>query len=312
MSPFRPVAIAAVDIGSPKRGRLGWNVWPTDQSGHDVAGLIELLSTAMREGPCALGFEAPMYVPCREDPMRLTDARPGEGSRAWSAGAGSGALATALVVVPHILQRLRARVPSAVASMDWRRPPESPWSILLFEAFITGHAKGDGDQDDARLAVEGFREACGNLAAANRLRNESTFSLLGAAMLRTGWASDPAVLSEPCLVTAGPTRGNALRQGLIDAARAGRTVTYREALRLAKLPDSEFGFQELFGQLTHLVRQQNAVGEPPLAALVVSAETKLPGDGFFKSVKLPSGATEARKRALHTELLQTIFKTTRW
>jgi hypothetical protein len=36
------------------------------------------LAAALRNGPLALGFEAPMFVPMRTDPKRLTAARSGE------------------------------------------------------------------------------------------------------------------------------------------------------------------------------------------------------------------------------------------
>ena len=39
---------------------------------------METFAAALRIGPLALGFEAPMFVPIRTDPKRLTAARTGE------------------------------------------------------------------------------------------------------------------------------------------------------------------------------------------------------------------------------------------
>ena len=82
-------------------------------------------------GPLALGFEAPMFVPIRTDPERLTAARNGEfgkglPSRPFSASAGATSLVTGLVVVSYILNTLRPLVPEATATLDWRLPPVGP------------------------------------------------------------------------------------------------------------------------------------------------------------------------------------------
>jgi hypothetical protein len=132
---FKPALVAVVDIGSPARGRLGWFTSPPDCSGYDVEELTGILASALLRGPCALGFEAPMFVPYRPAVNQLTNARGGEGNRPWSAGAGAGALATALVVAPYILRRLKDKVPSAKAFLDWRHPPTKPGALFLFEAF---------------------------------------------------------------------------------------------------------------------------------------------------------------------------------
>lgn len=200
MTAFQPTLTAVVDIGSPAKGRLGWYASPIDQGGRDVEVLTDLLAEALRKGPCALGFEAPMFIPYGRHLDRLTSARAGEGNRSWSAGAGAGALATALVVVPHILGRLREKAPASKVMLDWRQPPQSAGELLLFEAFVSGRSKGDDHVDDARRATRKFEAACGNLDGANAIAEEHCLGLLGAALLRTGWTADPAVLEAAVLV----------------------------------------------------------------------------------------------------------------
>lgn len=197
---FEPALIAAVDIGSPRAGRLGWAILPSGMTGKAVGELVDALSEGLERGPVALGFEAPLWVPARSDELTVTGARVGEKSRAWSAGAGSGALATGLAVIPHILARLRKAAPRAVATMDWKAPPTRPHELLLWEAFVSSSDKGDGHEEDAIIAARGFARACGDLQSYQKLDPEPCLNLLGACLLRTGWTNDIAVLSSDILV----------------------------------------------------------------------------------------------------------------
>ena len=200
MAEFRPSLIAAVDIGSPMRGRLGWAVLPKEQTGKDIQELVNLVAEALREGPVALGFEAPLWVPMRSDVMTLTKARCGEGSRSWSAGAGTGVLATGLAVIPYILSALRRATPTANVTFDFRHPPSGPGGLLLWEAFVSNDDKGDSDEDDALIAARMFERACADLPGSQKLTPEPCFNLLGAMLLRTGWSTDPALLEAEMLV----------------------------------------------------------------------------------------------------------------
>ena len=56
--------VLAVDVGSPKAGRLGW----ADRAGHGGAsefpGAVDRLATRLRiDGRAAIGFEAPIWAP---------------------------------------------------------------------------------------------------------------------------------------------------------------------------------------------------------------------------------------------------------
>lgn len=197
---FEPALIAAVDIGSPRAGRLGWAILPSGATGKAVGDLVDALSEGLERGPVALGFEAPLWVPARNDEMMVTGARAGEKSRAWSAGAGSGALATGLAVIPHILSRLRKAAPNAVATMDWKSPPTGPQELLLWEAFVSSADKADSHEEDAMVAARGFERARGDLNAYQKLTSEPCLNLLGACLLRTGWTRDIGALSSDLLV----------------------------------------------------------------------------------------------------------------
>ena len=117
-------------------------VGDTTAEGNDIDVCLQSLSAALRNGPLALGFEAPMFVPIRPDPKRLTAARKGDSqkgmpTRPFSASAGATALVTGLIVVSYILTNLCPFVPEATATLDWRLPPVGPGRLTLFEAFVT-------------------------------------------------------------------------------------------------------------------------------------------------------------------------------
>jgi len=107
--------ISVVDIGKPG-ANFGWAmVGDTTAEGNDIDLCVQTLAAALRNGPLALGFEAPMFVPIRMDPKRLTAARKGDSgkglpSRPFSASAGATVLVTGLVVVSYILATLSIRL----------------------------------------------------------------------------------------------------------------------------------------------------------------------------------------------------------
>src|SRR6516165_12036470 len=156
--------VAVVDIGKPG-ANFGWAmVGDTTAEGNDIDVCVQRLAEALRKGPLALGFEAPMFVPIRTDPERLTAARSGEfgkgqPSRPFSASAGATVLVTGLVVVSYILNTLRPLVPEAIATLDWRSPLAGPGRLMLFEAFITDQRKTTDTRDieDAHLAIAAFQ-----------------------------------------------------------------------------------------------------------------------------------------------------------
>lgn len=199
--------VAVIDIGKPGQN-LGWAVDAPAEQGTDLDGCIGVLAAALQTDALALGFEAPQFVPVRDDPLALTKARTGESgpglpTRAFSASAGATVLVTSLVVVPYVLQRLRERVPGATVTLDWRQPVTRAGQLLLWEAFVTDQRKDTQIRhvEDAQLAIADFRRG---ISKPDSLQSSVTtpecLSLLGAALLRTGWSSDLSLLSTPCLV----------------------------------------------------------------------------------------------------------------
>ena len=201
--------VAVIDIGSPRKNNIGWAiVGPQASAGTDLDAGVAALAEAVHAGPLALGFEAPMFVPMRERPETLANARDGERDRAFSASAGASVLVTATVVVPYVLGELRRAVPDAVATLNWRGWPyggASKREILLFEAFVSHKSsRGSGKRrhvDDAGAAADALHAKLAHgESVESAVTVKRSFSLLGAMMVRTGWTNDVSVLAQPCLV----------------------------------------------------------------------------------------------------------------
>jgi len=194
--------IACADIGSVAAGNFGWSS-SDDISGREPSTLAGSVAAALNGGrPVALGFECPLFVPLADDETHLTRARPGEGNRAWSAGAGCGALATGLVQVTWILRAMQAALGSpGTAQLSWETFQARQNGLFLWEAFVSDKSKSSTHVGDAEAAVMAFNQSLPNPWAANAVTcSTSVHSLVGAAMLRTGWSNTPAILEQPCLV----------------------------------------------------------------------------------------------------------------
>lgn len=201
--------VAVIDIGKPGKS-LGWYLdGPQIREGVDIDDCTRALAQALLDdGELALGFEAPLFVPRRDDPLKLLNARAGESgkglvSRPFSAGAGPTVLVAGLTVVPYVLKRLRDAVPDAECTFDWRGGPSDRRRLLLFEAFVTNQKKHHDRRhiEDAELAVRAFRRGAAKIEAFESSINEpACLNLLGAMLLQSGWSSDISILSEPCLV----------------------------------------------------------------------------------------------------------------
>lgn len=191
--------VAVVDIGKPGVN-FGWAlVGNARAEGRDIDVCVERLAAALRIGPLALGLRGAHVHP---DPYRPEAADFCSQWRVWpfSASAGATSLVTGMVVVSNILAALRPLVPEAAATRDWRLPAVSPGRLMLFEAFVTGQRKtADTRQvEDARVAIAAFQRGMREPASfQSSVEEPICLSLLGAVMLRTGWGTDPAILSIP-------------------------------------------------------------------------------------------------------------------
>lgn len=196
------ITIGAIDVGAPHN--IGWAILCGDVVAHgsDLDEFVVRFAKLSAGRPSALGFEAPLFIPHGRSMKRLTSQRNGENGRPWSAGAGATVTTIGLAVVSHALAGLREYNPRRRAVLNWNDWPAND-DLLLFEAFVSGsnHAGPGEHWKDALNAAEGFARALPDLNAANAISEAHVFSLVGACMIRTGWANaGDNILSQPCLV----------------------------------------------------------------------------------------------------------------
>jgi hypothetical protein len=128
-------------------------------------------------------------------------------------------MATGIVEVAWTLSELRQRLPDARPYLDWHQFAAAGRGLFLWEAFVTDKAKATTHVDDAIIAVARFRGSLPDPTASNAVAAERPLSLLGAALLWSGWSSNTDLLRTPCLVIKAAPRLDAGTE--VAAARSG-------------------------------------------------------------------------------------------
>jgi len=175
---------------------------PTPKTGSDIAEFAKSIANDLNGGSdVSVGFECPLFVPIPKDPLDLTSQRDGECGRPWSAGAGMGSLATGLTETVWILEAIRESLHrDHPAFLDWSLFRSAGEGLFIWEAFVTGKSKTGTDKGDAERAVTYFRECLPNPTKHDAIRSCRVRSLIGAALIQTGWTTDISLLGESCLV----------------------------------------------------------------------------------------------------------------
>jgi hypothetical protein len=207
------LVVYCADIGSVGKQNFGWARLDagggSTQVGRDIEDLVAATAADLRnKRPVALGFESPLWVPLPADSRELGKGRPNEGSPSWSGGPGGNVFATGAAQVPWILRELRNEVINGCAYLEWEDfYGASNCRLFLWEAFVAGKAKapkglGTSHTGDAEIGAKAFVDALPDPNRATQTWKPvgEVFSLLGAAMLLTGWSGDQSVLHEACLV----------------------------------------------------------------------------------------------------------------
>ena len=141
--------IARVDAGTRAGAdnRFGWaRISPKNRPilgedyGYDADSLRSCLRSDLSTGlRVALGIEAPLFVPCRQDQEMLGTARGKFESaigRAFTASGGASVLTCGLVQLPYLLGDHEDVVTTSV------REFESGSQLLVWEAFVSGKHRG--------------------------------------------------------------------------------------------------------------------------------------------------------------------------
>ncbi len=208
-------SVYAADIGSIANNKFAWcrddNSGLPDGNG-EIREMVKSVSRDLSQGvSVALGFEAPLFVPVAEEPKELNRARKGEGSRPWSAGAGCGSLATALPICVWTFEQLAKgnATTNIFPTFHWEAFRTGTANLFIWEAFVSGEAKklaaesSNPHLEDAKIAARTFWNALnenGDIMIDKIVTAPQPFSLVGAALLRSGLTKDLGFLSQSCLV----------------------------------------------------------------------------------------------------------------
>lgn len=203
----------AADVGSISSGRFGWcraslGIRDIEGMGTDIQAFVRGIADDLAEsGQVALGFECPLFVPIRDDPLELTCARLGEGNRPFSAGAGSCSLVTGLVEYTWVFQRLRHLSQVSIQpTFEWTSFVSQSANLFIWEAFVSRQNKRDeivAHIEDAETAAHTFLRSYPDIEQANAVTAQTPFSLIGASLLRSGLTNDLSFLHESCIVIRG-------------------------------------------------------------------------------------------------------------
>jgi hypothetical protein len=187
-----------IDAGSA--ANIGWarssflDYCPLGESGDakTLADAIDWLAATLRTNG-TIGIEAPLWTPRRNDVLKVTAARIGEGNRPWSVFAGAGATTAGLGDMGFIFGRLGG-VRATVRPETWARDG----GLFIWEAFISG-GKSNGHCADATIALNAFKQQrCPDLRS--DLMPEPAVNLAVACALASGLLIDVSEIGEPAVV----------------------------------------------------------------------------------------------------------------
>jgi len=198
------LSVFCADVGSVQRGNFGWAAKRNGSPDHgqSLEGLADAVAQDLGSAlKVSLGFECPMFVPLRSDPIDLTKRRTGETNPNWIGGPGSTVLATGIVQVHWTLHALADSLKTTPpVFLDWLEFFRAPVGLFLWEAFVSGAAKGTSHVADARIGLNAFLRALPDPERSNAITDERVISLVGVALLHSGWLKDLNVLHKRCLV----------------------------------------------------------------------------------------------------------------
>lgn len=198
--------VSVIDVGSPRLGNLGWCFIDVaackEYTGKDLESLIELLSRELMSRGLILGFEAPLFVPVRQDIQLATKGRKGEGNRPWSGTAGAQVLSINLPIMAYLFQHVYQRNPAVSFLMNSDQFTGEKLQIMLFEALVSGTDKGISHIHDAQIMAQDCAKYAKSLSLPPSILEHEEgvkfFNLAGSALLYSGITKDIHISQVPC------------------------------------------------------------------------------------------------------------------
>jgi hypothetical protein len=202
--------VFAADVGSIRKGNFAWASDPA-LSGRDHVSIAELASSmaeAVKSGQrIALGMECPLFVPCPVSLSELGRARQGEEALAWSAQVGAIVAMLGFQQLCWILRTVRDQLSgNPTGTLEWSEFSGGQHTLFLWEAFVSGKAKGVDHLEDALIAVRAFRESRSRRDWRTSVSCPHPASLAGAALIWSGWSHDTGLVQTPAEVIRGNER----------------------------------------------------------------------------------------------------------
>jgi hypothetical protein len=91
-----------------------------------------------------------------------------------------------MVQVPWTLRFIHEQIPDLRVHVQWPPFAEQQDGLLLWEAFVSGAAKGETHEEDARSGVQAFCEQLPNPGDPSAADTQRPFSVLAAAAIWAG------------------------------------------------------------------------------------------------------------------------------
>jgi len=194
--------IAAVDVGG--RANIGWSTsdGDGDTGNMTIDELVAQLGSGLEDGrSVALGVEAPLYLPIAETEEAINSQRAGEGNRSWSASSGSSVATLGIHQLAYILRKLKDVNAECPTPRFGRPDVGDELSFTVWEAFVSGDAKGDDHEQDARIAINHLVNRLNDAEWQSDLRPSGTVvNIAAAATLATWPEADPSLMTSACAV----------------------------------------------------------------------------------------------------------------
>jgi len=199
--------VYACDAGSVSKDNFHWvSTHNLSNEFGDISKLAEYIATDLKASQkVAIGFECVLFIPCPTDQQTLGKARNGEctaetGNKPFTASAGACATMSGLPALGWLMRQIKKNCPEATATTRWSDFESGLANIFIWEAFVSGHEKGDTHGEDARLAVEGFMHALPTIENSTRVTATEPFSFAGSLILWSDLSSDTSLLKAPVIV----------------------------------------------------------------------------------------------------------------
>ena len=203
MTAAEPPFVLAIDVGSP--ANIGWATSSASEGRANFREAVDHIAARLvAEGRAAIGFEAPIWTPRRQELGQFTGARGGvEGTlrRAWTASAGACVLAAGLGLMPWTFTRIAQAAPGARATVNlerWRKRG----GLFVWEAFVSGNVKRQTHAADAIIALDTFMARWPDLQS--DIPREPALNLAVAAAMSAGLAIERDEIGEASIVLSAP------------------------------------------------------------------------------------------------------------